>query len=75
MRYTRHIGYGALLGASMMMAVGMSVKAEEKEQVTEPVSMNPVHGVPTGINTHFAEMIGMLVSSIIGIYLFRKKER
>ncbi|MBP3869473.1 MAG: CotH kinase family protein [Faecalicoccus sp.] len=47
----------------------------EKEQVTEPVSMNPVHGVPTGMNTHFAEMISMLVSSIIGIYLLIKKER
>lgn len=41
MKYTRHIGYGALLGASMMMAAGMSVKAEENEQTPIPTVFRP----------------------------------
>ncbi len=37
MKYTKHIGYGVLLGASVMMAAAMTVKADENEQTPIPV--------------------------------------
>ena len=42
MKYTRHIGYGILFGASVIMAANIDIQAEENEQTPIPVEEQAV---------------------------------